>query len=308
MSFEEMIMNNMQDYFKENSFAKWKDIYRKKQANIAHDEPWLTLVSLYSIFGDQSDFSDDSIQALQDILSTSGFNRKVKVTTITEVSIEKILPEIKKYREYLYEILKKGGKLHLYPDRNITLNERIKSKLSKNSNKEASLEGNTNLDAQITFNADGRSKYLFIEAKLLSDIDTKTTYNPLRNQIIRNIDAMIDFVESEEDVKFDDVYFSLLTPKIFRTDKFSGNKTTCLDTFTPQKSRFYCYIMDEYKSIDALKRDLPHRELSEKEWEHIRDNIGWMTFDDMYTAAKNNDTISSHHLEYDNFFAERNLG
>ena len=45
MSLEETIMNNMKAYFKENSFAKWKDIYKKKQGNIAHDEPWLTLVS-----------------------------------------------------------------------------------------------------------------------------------------------------------------------------------------------------------------------------------------------------------------------
>ena len=34
MSLEETIMNNMQACFKENSFAKWKDIYRKKQAKL----------------------------------------------------------------------------------------------------------------------------------------------------------------------------------------------------------------------------------------------------------------------------------
>ena len=45
MSLEETIMNNMKAYFKENSFAKWKNIYRKKQGNIVYDGPWLTLVS-----------------------------------------------------------------------------------------------------------------------------------------------------------------------------------------------------------------------------------------------------------------------
>lgn len=256
----------------------------KKIANIDHDEPWLTLVSLFSLFGNQVTISPENINAFQNILNNSGFIKKIHVDHVIEVSIEKILPEIKKYRHFLYSQLEKG-KLHLYPDRNKTIMDRLNGKLNKDNKRSASLEGNTNLDVQIVFEYNNRRKYLFIEAKFLSDIDTKTTYNPVRNQIIRNIDAMLDFVDSKEarihGVTYDDVYFSVLTPKIFRTNEYGGNRSTALDVFTPQRSRYYCYVMDEYRNLDSLKKDLPHRKLSDVEWTSICNNIGWMTFEDI---------------------------
>ncbi|MBI9015567.1 MAG: hypothetical protein JEZ08_25335 [Clostridiales bacterium] len=310
MNFEKSIIESMEKYFEDNSVDKWKGVYEKKIGNIHHDEPWLTLVGLYSIFNNQNTFNRNHIEAFQSILDQSGFDKYIKVDSVERVSIEKILPEIKPYRVYLYELLKKND-IHLYPDRNNTLKKRLKEYTDSENKKQASLEGNTNLDAQIIFSVEGRKKYMFIEAKFLSDIDTKTTYNPVRNQVIRNIDAMIDFVltekEKNKDIDLADVYFTLLTPKVFRTEKFNGNKKSNLDIFTPQKARFYCYVMDEYKNPLALKRDLPHRQLSDDKWEMISKHLGWITFDDMYIAAKEYRTIESHQEEFESFFRTRKL-
>lgn len=307
--FEKHIIDNMQGYFKNNTYEKWKKTYEEKSKNIDHDEPWLTLVALYSLFGDQNNFSNNNVDAFWDVANASGFRNIVGVDEIVEVSIERILPEIKSYREYLYVLLE-DGKLHLYPDRNEIMLKRLDE--YKRNNRQQSLEGNTNLDAQIKFKHNGRMKYMFVEAKFLSDIDTKTTYNPIRNQIIRNIDAMIDFVGSEEakenGITYKDVYFAMLTPKIFRTDKYGGNKMSNLDPFSPHKSRFYSYVMDEYCEACNLIRDLPHRKLGYEDWDAICNNIGWLTFEDVYEFSKRHKTISEYSDQFAWFFKERNLG
>lgn len=307
--FEKHIIDNMQGYFKNNTYEKWKKIYEEKSKNIDHDEPWLTLVALYSLFGDQNDLSKKNVDAFWDVANASGFRSIVGVDEIVEVSIERILPEIKSYREYLYTLLQ-DGKLHLYPDRNETMLERLDE--YKRNKKQQSLEGNTNLDAQIKFKHNGRLKYMFIEAKFLSDIDTKTTYNPVRNQIIRNIDAMVDFVDSDEakenGITYNDVYFAMLTPRIFRTDKYGGNKISNLDDFLPHKSRFYCYVMDEYSDTLNLERYLPHRDLNCDDWEAICSNIGWLTFEDIHKSSQRHKIVNEYKDEFSRFFKERSLG
>lgn len=209
--------------------------------------------------------------------------------------------------EFWYNLLQKKNIKHLYPDRDKILN----NKLVKKS---ASIEGNTNLDAMIKFKEKGceRTKFLFIEAKYLSDIDTKTTYNAFRNQIIRNLDAMIDFPsvkENEErNIEFPDLYFALLTPKIFRTVHYGDNKKGKFDEFDAQQSRFYCYIMNEYRSVDSLKRDLPHRRSNcNIDFNVLESNIGWITFDDMYYSAQKHNTITSNIDEFEVFFSQRGL-
>ncbi len=299
MVFVENILNDMENYFKTNTLSKWIDTYKEKLKNIEHDETWLTLISLYVLFGNQKSLSNENIiNAFKKVMNNSGFGTTVNIDEVKEVSLEKILPEITRYREYLYELLQ-NGMLHLYPDRNRIMSQRLKDK-------RLSLEGNTNLDAQIVFSYKGSLKYLFIESKFLSDIDTKTTYNPIRNQIIRNIDAMIDFAIKNE-VNLSNVYFAMLTPKIFRTKNYGGNKSSNLDLFTPDKSRYYCFIMNEYKNYQNIKRDLPHRKLDDIEWQLIADRIGWLTFDDIYNCAIEFNTIVDNDKEIDDYFVTRNL-
>lgn len=50
------------------------------------------------------------------------------------------------------------------------------------------VEGPTEVDAALN----GDDYLIFVEAKLGSDISERTTYDPLRNQIVRNIDCVIE--------------------------------------------------------------------------------------------------------------------
>lgn len=50
------------------------------------------------------------------------------------------------------------------------------------------VEGHTEVDCAL----EGADFLVFIEAKLRSDVSPRTTYDPLRNQIIRNIDCVIE--------------------------------------------------------------------------------------------------------------------
>ena len=242
MSLYDYIFSTMESYFTSGDVDKWRARYKNKYSSnkFDHDEPWLTLISMYSIFDNQSDLnSKDIIKAFGELIYQSNFNKSPIITEVNEVLLERNLPEIVSYREYLVSLYSQKVS-HLYPDVNTMIREKLKKE-------KQSLEGSTNLDLQISFHGDERNKKLFVEAKFLSDIDTKTTYNPVRNQIIRNIDAMIDFVIKNEYYEFEDVYFALLTPKIFRTNKYGGGKSTLLNNFLPERGRYYCYIMNEYK-------------------------------------------------------------
>jgi hypothetical protein len=84
----------------------------------------------------------------------------------------------------------------------------------------------------------------------------------------------------------------MLTPKIFRTEKYGGNRKTDIQIFQPQRSRLYCYKMDEFKEPGILRLALPHRVgHSEADWSRIADQIGWITFEDMYQIALDFGTI-----------------
>ena len=295
-------MDNCEKYFPKST-DKWKNIYLNNINNINHDEKWLTLISLYSIFGNQKVFSPNNITAFNNLLACSGFGEIIDMDDIQKVLLEKSLPEIICYRKHVFGLLVKE-KLHLYPD----INSLLLKKYSHENIGIKSIEGNTNLDALVVFSHLGKEKYLFIESKFLSDIDIKTKYNPVRNQIIRNIDSMIEFVTTNKNsIKLEDVYFALLTPKIFRTKLYNGNKASVLDCFNPQKSRYFCYIMNEYKIPDNLRNDLPHRKLDIKDWETVSKHLGWITFEDIYSQALSLDTIDEMKNEIIEFFIERNL-
>jgi hypothetical protein len=54
------------------------------------------------------------------------------------------------------------------------------------------VEGDSEIDIAMT----GDGYVLFVEAKLGSDVSARTTYDPSRNQIVRNIDCVIEQADS----------------------------------------------------------------------------------------------------------------
>ena len=116
---------------------------------------------------------------------------------------------------------------------------------------------------------------IFIEVKYLSDISYKTTFDFARNQIIRNIDVLL------ENSKNKSPYFILLTPSIFKYDKYAKH------------SKLYSYKMEEYtdptKAIENMNRDSG---LSIKKISKVKGKIFWATFEeDILHLLKNNNAI-----------------
>jgi hypothetical protein len=280
----------------------WKNVYEAKLNQINHDEPWLTLIACYAIFGNQLDINKPRLNAINSILNSSGVRDKFNFTKIHKVIVEEKLNEIIKYRNYLKKAFTKEN-FHLYPDRINLINKKI-------GKHKASFEGNTNLDLLIEGISNNRKIIIYIEAKYLSDISYQITYNPVRDQIIRNIDCGIDLVLNANTIAgFEDFYFLLLTPKVFRTDKFGGSKKTGLSQFGADKSRLYCYKMNDYKDFNILKTHLPHRELKDRDWKKIAENIGWITFEDFRIQSNTHNTIlnTEENVLIQKYFDERNL-
>lgn len=129
----------------------------------------------------------------------------------------------------------------------------------------SNLEGPTHVDAIVVVPETGFG--LIVEAKALSDISVDVTFDPLRNQIVRNVDVMPETNErlpkplSSRDPRF--TFFLLVTPQIF------------LDHPT---SRLYGWLMNEYRSDEAaLRRDLPHRSI--EELSGVGRRLGWTSFE-----------------------------
>jgi len=94
------------------------------------------------------------------------------------------------------------------------------------------VEGNSEIDLAL----ESSSLLAYIEAKLDSDISMRTTYDPDRNQIARNIDCLLDSARERTP------YFWMLV----RDDS---------------PSRAYTQLMRKYKEDPSiLARDLPHRD------------------------------------------------
>ena len=291
----EDLLKKTDKYFEKN-IDKLRAEYTLKCNNIEHDEPWVTLMAFYAMFNDQDPIKDSSINAFNALLSNCGLKTPPVIDKINHIFVEKQEKEIGDYRKYLYNLLGKEN-FHLYPDRI------SKMSLRKMEERE-SLEGNTNLDTFIEAESRGTKKIFFIEAKFLSDISTQITYNPVRDQIARNIDAGLDNVNGNHS----DFYFLLLTPKVFRTEKYGGNKSSALDCFNVTRSRLYCYKMDDYKNPALLKKSLPHRKYENSVWSEISNNIGWITYDDMYKNAVLYKTINNDEQNIlSSFFNQRNL-
>jgi len=289
-------------YFDSDNIEKWEDKYEKETENINHDEPWLTLVACYTVFGNQQNYNCNNYAAINKILNLGAGNGKLfNFTSIDKIIVEKQLPEILSYRAWLKDLFTRNN-FHLYPDRRATIAQ-------KNQKVKASFEGNTNLDLLIEGISNGKKTACFIEAKFLSDISYQTTYNPLRDQIIRNIDAGIDYVENpKNEVTFENFHFFLLTPEIFKPKSFGCAKDDLKQSLGVDSSRLYCYKMEGYKKWENLKKALPHRQLDDNDWETLAQNIGWISFENMYRCSKEFNTSNPNEAAMiDDFFKERNL-
>lgn len=303
MSIAQHLINNwsglLTDYFNTKSKIKWQERFTKTADKINHDEPWLTLVAVFSLFGKKLDWNQTKrLDAFNMLLKTCGLDNVPQIESITKIQFEKWIKEIPSYRNEL-----KRSAFHHYPNIIKEIDIRKQKRMVR-------LEGPTHMDLFIQGKSGERTIGFFIEAKYNSDISFDIKYNPARDQIARNIDAAIEYQsEKVKDKNIDDFYFLLLTPKIFRTDKFGGNRKTSIEMFHPNKSRLYCYKMDEYKDFRNLRLALPHRvEISENKWKHISGNIGWLTFEDMIKTAQHYGTIDvGAKIMLENFMNERNM-
>ena len=293
--------------------SKWIGKF-KKSANkniLDHDEPWLTLVSMYGLCGDQTDNNNPRVLSAINEMFVNVFGYgpdqalPPRFDELIGVHLELKVPEILKYRRFLKEKVFKDGSFHLYPDRRRLLEEKLRGE-------ETRLEGNTNFDILISGRSDDRKIHVFIEAKFLSDISKDTTYVPVRNQIARSIDCAIDLMTAGgEDLKgLEDFWFLLLTPGIFRTERYGGPVHSPIARFLPQRSRLFCYKMEDYLHPDFLRRDLPHwgDKLDTQHWDLISRRIGWLTYEEIGSAVKSKETLTGKDLEdYMAFFRERCL-
>lgn len=137
------------------------------------------------------------------------------------------------------------------------------------------LEGPTNVDALLINPENGFA--VFFEAKVLSDISYQTSYDSIRNQLIRNIDVMLS---NNQNLHFplnkriaENTLFALLTPRIYKDN---------------YKARLYGYKFMDYKKTPSLiAEDLPHRNLNLTQSENIANRMGWLTWENLKEINSN---------------------
>jgi len=122
------------------------------------------------------------------------------------------------------------------------------------------LEGPTEVDLVI----ESPKTLTFVEAKYTADIDYKTTYDPCRDQITRNLD--VGTYQAERLRKR--FFFILLTPEYY------------------ERSRLFWYRMQEcMKDPESLKGRLPYRSIN---FEELSKSIGWVLWRDVIEIWKAN--------------------
>jgi hypothetical protein len=258
-------INNYENYKKVINNIFGKHLYEiSKACQIQKDERFWTVNTFMNIY-----YSPNRINELC-ILFVKAFGKKVPISIEInsweeclssdnlKLYFEVDLPSPAFYKKYLYS---------LYKEDKIQEHQIIPFILASAHEKQT-LEGATQVDALI-LNPDNGFNVL-IEAKVLSDISIRITYDVVRNQIARNIDVMLELNErlcaplNKRDP--DKSLFLLVTPKLFKDNP---------------SSRLYGYKIREYKDknkgVDALKRDLPHRVLGKLK--DIPSRIGWLTWE-----------------------------
>jgi hypothetical protein len=129
-----------------------------------------------------------------------------------------------------------------------------------------SLEGRTHLDALLLAPSTGFAVHF--EAKVLSDIDTKTKHDALRNQLARNLDCLWDQagVPALPERKPELSVMLLITPELFRQQA---------------ASRLYGHLFELYKRDSAaLHQHLPH--LTPEECQELAKRLGWISFEQVH--------------------------
>lgn len=138
------------------------------------------------------------------------------------------------------------------------------------------LEGPTHVDALLLCQQTGFA--VVFEAKVLSDCDSKVSFDVMRNQLARNIDVMLDAnprLPAPLSARHPDrTCFVLLTPGVFKRHPHS---------------RLYGWLLPRYqRDPAALGRDLPHRTATAAadassnpvDWTAVSQRLGWLTFED----------------------------
>lgn len=296
-----------------DSLKNRKKYEKAANESLFHDEPWLTLVALYGLFGNQKQLDSDKIVKSLNQLMSAVFNSRQGnppppvFKTVSGVNVEVYLRENSLFRDFYRNLLPRPNGYHPYRD----IKESLKKKLGQ---PKGSLEGNTNLDALISGKSiSGREIYIFIEAKFLSDISKDIKYLPVRNQIARNIDCAMDITtdggQTLDGLK--DFWFLLLTPGVFRTPAYGGPVQSPLDPFCPNRSRFYSYKMDDYLDPEKLRADLPHwhdKSLSPDQWKSVSKRIGWISFESIAREVVGAGLLSGPRLDaFRKFFSEREV-
>lgn len=139
-----------------------------------------------------------------------------------------------------------------------------------------------NTTSGLNYSKECGNEVCFVEAKYLSDLSTKTEHSPIRNQMDRVIENLINLVD---DSNFPDkVVFTLLTPRIFRTEfgtriysyKFNEYRDSLLDNCDS--------IVDkvELSKNNELKRFEYSKQLGFIEKQLKRLELNWVTFEDIF--------------------------
>jgi hypothetical protein len=254
------------------SETEWMSIYSKGWGN-PHFEPWLTMMSALALFPSVP-ASQGSIDALNNLLKLSGARTSVNIRSIRCVKVEQTLPVVSEYDEALRK-LHLEGRFHQYPDRADEIDRRV---VQKDARK---LESGSNIDLIIEAESTQGLELFLIEAKFLSDISYMVRYSPVRDQIIRNIDSGIN--EARE--RSARLHFLLLTPAAFKTEEFGGHDSESLDALNPDRSRLYCYKMNEYRNPERLREALPHRADEIYDWNDLAGTIGWISFEEVLAVC-----------------------
>lgn len=136
------------------------------------------------------------------------------------------------------------------------------------------IKGRSGTASGIEYDLDGESWVCFVEGKLFSDCSTRVRYDPLRNQLVRIIENLLCFQKEGE---FPDrLYFTLLTPRLFRENK---------------NSKLYGYKMHEYRDEEKILEDIRSCRLEKRSreyWEYPeieerlkRLELGWITYEEI---------------------------
>ena len=171
-----------------------------------------------------------------------------------------------------------GAKVLKEGEGSISHLERYDSKVRARKRLEKIMQGDpeelperaTEVDVEIRL---GKELLVFIEVKLFSDAGASGTFNPLRNQLVRNME-LLEYVAKREGFK--DWRFILLT--LDRTDKLY---TRLMRRYRNPDGRLLRQ-WDVVGNWQAIKEDLPHRAEPDAYFQDMTQKLGWIMWPDCW--------------------------